>query len=43
MNRICQALAFLFALLVLAPTPTYDVQPGPASHPITPAHTPPTP
>ena len=39
MNRICQALAFLFAFLVLAPAPRYDVEPVPAAHPMTLAHT----
>ena len=38
MRAICQALAFLFALLVLAHGPAYNLQPGPAGHPMAPGH-----
>lgn len=43
MNAICWALAFLFAYLVLAPAPQYDLQPAPTAHPMSPAHAPATP
>jgi hypothetical protein len=39
MSGICRALAFLFAFLVLAHGPIYNVTPGPAGHPMNPAHT----
>lgn len=37
MTGICAALAFLFALLVLCPAPSYNLQPSPVGHPIAPA------
>jgi hypothetical protein len=30
MTAVCRGLSFLFALLVLAPAPVYEIQPAPA-------------
>ncbi|MFB8182606.1 hypothetical protein ACFC8N_42785 [Streptomyces sp. NPDC055966] len=43
MTAICWALAALFAYLVLAPAPQYDLQQTPTAHPMSPHHAPTTP